>query len=296
MHDLPDDLSGSSFRTFRRGRHPRAGASPWLGTCVVTAADPRGQSWVLRIPRRADVIPKIEREARVLAFLRSRLPFAVPDWRIVSPDLVAYPRLPGATAIRVDAATKEVSWNIHRDGEAFSIALGQALAALHTVPVEAAATAGIRMSSPEAVRAQTAHELDRVKAAFELDPDLERRWRSWLEDETAWPPHSVVVHGDLYAGYVLVGERADIIGMIDWSEAEVGDPAIDFSSHLLMFGEAGVHRLIQHYATAGGRVWPGLARQAGERLAYSIVKYALVALDTREEEHPAAARARLRPG
>ena len=44
---------------------------------------------MLRIPRRDDVQPKIEREARILDFVKNRLSVEVPDWRVRCPDLVA---------------------------------------------------------------------------------------------------------------------------------------------------------------------------------------------------------------
>ena len=63
------------------------------------ATDEGGARWVLRIPRRADVSAKVEQEARALAMLGRHLPFAVPDWRIATPELVAYPLLEDSTAI-----------------------------------------------------------------------------------------------------------------------------------------------------------------------------------------------------
>ena len=46
---------------------------------VVIATVDDGRRWVLRIPRRAEVSAKVEPEARVLAMLKKRLPFAVPE-------------------------------------------------------------------------------------------------------------------------------------------------------------------------------------------------------------------------
>ena len=66
--------------------------------------DETGQAWVLRNPRRPDVLPRAENEARVLGLLKGRLPVEVPDWRIVTPELIAYPPLAGTTAVTVDPA------------------------------------------------------------------------------------------------------------------------------------------------------------------------------------------------
>lgn len=260
---------------------------------VVTAIDRSGIPWVLRFPRRPDVIEKIEREARVLSLLRPRTPFAVPDWRIVSAELVAYPKLNDPAAIHFDSATQELTWKIDKNSEAFVASLGKSLAALHEVSRQEAVEGGLRALPPSEVREQMGRNIDEVKNSFDIDPKLERRWRTWLDDEASWPDHSVVVHGDLYAGHILVNEKSDVTGMIDWTEAEISDPSIDFMSHLLLFGEAGLARLIHHYEAAGGRIWPSMARHIAERLAVLPIKYALFALECGEAVHLDAAQAQL---
>lgn len=260
---------------------------------VVTAVDRLGMHWVLRIPRRPDVVKKIEREARALSLLRPRLPFAIPDWRIVSAELVAYPKLNDLTAIHVDAATSELTWNIDQNSDTFVMTLGRSLAALHEVPMHDAIQGGLSVSTPGEMRGQIARDIDQIKDAFDIHPDLERRWRVWLDDDDSWPNRSVVVHGDLYAGHILVNEKSEITGMIDWTEAEIGDPSVDFSAHLLLFGEASLVRLMHHYEAAGGSVWPGMARHIGERLAASPIKYALFALESGEAVHLEAVEAQL---
>lgn len=260
---------------------------------VVTAVDRDGIYWILRIPRRSDVIKKIKREAQILSFLKPRLPFAVPDWRIATDELVAYPKLNDPTAIQVDAQTQELTWNIDKDSDAFVASLGKSLAALHAVSIQEAVDAGLNASTPEDARKQIAREIDQVKSAFEINPELERRWNNWLNDDTSWPDHSVVVHGDLYAGHILVNGKGEITGFIDWTEAEVNDPSIDFNSHLLLFGESGLADLIHHYESAGGRVWPGMASHVAERLAAYPIKYALFALESGESAHLEAVQSQL---
>jgi macrolide phosphotransferase len=263
---------------------------------VVTASDRDGRSWVLRIPRRGDMIDKIERENRILSLLRPRLPFAVPDWRIVSAELVAYPELPGPTAISVNATTQEVTWNIDEDSAVFVASLGRALAALHAIPAPEAIEGGLRAATPDEMRERVTHDIALVKSAFAIEANLERRWRAWLDDDASWPQHAVVVHGDLYAGHVLVHPRGEVTGMIDWSEAEFSDPSIDFTSHLLLCGEGGLTRLIESYANAGGRTWDQMARHIAERLTLTPLRYALFALETREPVHLDAAKAQLLQG
>ena len=54
-----------------------------------------GARWILRKPRRPDVLDRADNEARVLKLIQSHLSVDVPDWRIYTPELIAYPRLAG---------------------------------------------------------------------------------------------------------------------------------------------------------------------------------------------------------
>lgn len=260
---------------------------------VVFATDESGLAWVLRLPRRADVLPRAENEARVLRLLRGRLPAEVPDWRIFTPELIAYPRLAGTTALTFDPASKEPTWHIDPGSPTFAASLARLLAALHGLDPAEAAAAGLKVATPEGARRAFADDLDRVKREVGIGEGPWRRWRTWLDDDASWPPFTTLVHGDLYVGHVLVDEAARATGVLDWTEAEVSDPTIDFTGHLLAFGEEGLGRLLADYEAAGGRTWPGMRRQIGERLSASPVKYALFALMSGLDEHLDAARAQL---
>ena len=76
---------------------------------IVIATVDDGRRWVLRIPRRAEVSAKVEPEARVLAMLKNRLPFAVPDWRVANAELVAYPMLEDSTAMVIQPGSSTPS-------------------------------------------------------------------------------------------------------------------------------------------------------------------------------------------
>ncbi|ENF5660317.1 TPA: Mph(A) family macrolide 2'-phosphotransferase, partial [Escherichia coli] len=77
---------------------------------IVIATVDDGRRWVLRIPRRAEVSAKVEPEARVLAMLKNRLPFAVPDWRVANAELVAYPMLEDSTAMVIQPGSSTPDW------------------------------------------------------------------------------------------------------------------------------------------------------------------------------------------
>src|SRR5262249_33789257 len=146
----------------------------------------------------------------------------------------AYPRLPGTPGLVLDPE-KEPLWNLDRESPVFVRSLARALAALHGIGPAEAAAAGLKVSSPEEARRALADDLDRVQREVGVGEEQWRRWRAWLDDDTSWPPFTVLVHGDLYAGHVLVDESSRATGMLDWTEAEVSDPAIDFTFHRMGF-------------------------------------------------------------
>lgn len=256
---------------------------------IVIATVDDGRRWVLRIPRRAEVSAKVEPEARVLAMLKNRLPFAVPDWRVANAELVAYPMLEDSTAMVIQPGSSTPDWVVPQDSEVFAESFATALAALHAVPISAAVDAGMLIRTPTQARQKVADDVDRVRREFVVNDKRLHRWQRWLDDDSSWPDFSVVVHGDLYVGHVLIDNTERVSGMIDWSEARVDDPAIDMAAHLMVFGEEGLAKLLLTYEAAGGRVWPRLAHHIAERLAFGAVTYALFALDSGNEEYLAAA-------
>ena len=260
---------------------------------VAFARDADGAEWVLRIPRRGDLAEQIERERRILELAKQHLSVAVPDWRVAAPDLIAYPLLPDPPVLTFDAVTYEVTWNIDRDDNRYTESLARVLCDLHRVPASDAAGAGLAVADADTVRRELLADIDRVKRELGVSAELETRWRGWIDRDEYWPQHSTFVHGDLYAGHVLADAKGNISGIIDWSEARVSDPSIDFAGHLAAFGEESLRELIGLYAKCGGRTWGKMFEQARERHAASPLKYGVFAIETGSGEHIAAARAQL---
>jgi macrolide phosphotransferase len=257
-----------------------------------TAVD--GTRWVLRLPRRPDVMERARIEARALELVGSRLPIAVPDWKIFAEDLIAYPMLPGEPGLTFDPATYEVTWHFDKNSPLYPGTLGPAIAALHAIEPEAAKAAGLPILSPEEVRRKWQDDLDRVEAGFEVAPALLAELRDWVADDGYWPAFSTLIHGDLYAGHVMVDPEGRATGIIDWTEARVADPAVDLAGHVRAFGEDALPALIDAYASAGGRVWPRMAGHCIKFTRASPITYGVYALETGDAGHREAAQAQLR--
>ncbi len=67
-----------------------------------------------------------------------------------------------------------------------------------------------------------------------------------------------LLHNDLHAWNVMVDwEATRLTGIIDWSDAGVGDPAIEFAGMPLPFAS----KMLAAYKASGGQVDPGFKKR-----------------------------------
>jgi len=178
-------------------------------------------TWIVQIGR-APNQEDLRRQIAILPELSSEVsaPIPEPEHADASVPAMAYRRIPGvACPERADLGL----WPER---------MGRFLYDLHAVPPE---FVGLRARPGADVRAQVRDELDRF--AQETLPLLsaserariERDWAAVVDDEQAWRLAPCLVHADLGLEHILVDERGDLAGVIDWSDVEVGDPAVDFA-------------------------------------------------------------------
>lgn len=259
---------------------------------VAFARDRAGVDWVLRIPRRPDVSAKRAEEQRILAFIAPRLSVAVPDWQVCSDELIAYRRLPGAPGLTLDGG--QPVWHVEPSSAEFGAALGRLVAELQAIDVDEVRQAGIPVRSAADTRAQWRTDLATVRAAFTIAPALQASWEAWLDDDALWPDRTAFGHGELYAAHVLLDGPARIVGVLDWTTAKAGDPAIDFAYQHMM-GPAAFDATVAAYLAAGGVPIPRLAERCAAIAGASPVVYGLFALQSGDPQHLAVARAQLSP-
>jgi aminoglycoside phosphotransferase (APT) family kinase protein len=177
--------------------------------------------YIFRFPRRPEVQECVEREIRLLPELaESLLPVVVPRFELVARNgllCVGYRKLVGTPA---GADLDE------RAGKG----LGHFLSALHRFPVERARSLGVPYYEPAVWR----ERFDRFCGDLRqrVLPLLSRGEREKAELLFAGVAgldfEPVLVHGDLGPEHVLcTGGR--ITGVIDWSDARVGDAALDLA-------------------------------------------------------------------
>jgi macrolide phosphotransferase len=261
---------------------------------VAIAADADGRRWVLRIPRRPEVMERADVEGRVLAVIARHLDVAVPDWRIHETDLIAYPLLPGTPGLEILPGADGPTWHMDPSSATYAEDLGAVLAQLHAIDPEELRAAGAEIRTADEVRESWRSGIARVTDAFTVAEDLQTRWARWLEDDSSWPDRTVPTHGEIYPAHTLLKDD-HITAVLDWTTAAVDDPARDFQFHVSAADPDAVQRTLRSYESHGGHPWPRLAEHAAEMFSASPVSYGLYALETGEQEHLDAAAAALDP-
>jgi aminoglycoside phosphotransferase (APT) family kinase protein len=179
---------------------------------VVAVAD---EEWIFRFPRRPQIERRLESEIALLPELAPTLPVTVPRFEHV----VRVPLLcVGYRMIEGEPFTAAVP---HEQVAAF-------LSALHRFDVERAEELGVQHSEWSARYVEQCDEF--AREVLPLLDGAERGMAHALFAE-AWALRDftpAVVHNDLGPEHLLCrGQR--LVGVIDWGDVRVGDPAIDFA-------------------------------------------------------------------
>lgn len=269
-----------------------------LDFLVVHATDASGARWIVRSPRRPEVYESSLVEGRVLKLVLPRLlPVRVPDWRVHTREVIAYPRLEGTPAVSIEGLG-QASWNIIDPGKPSALFIGsfaKMLAALQSVSVDEAQAASVPAKDVAKTREHLASAMTATREALSPSDSLWERWQTWLADDSLWPNHLALTHGDLHPGHMLLDDAGRLTGVLDWTEAKLSDPALDFGMFFGCFGKEALDKLIVAFEEAGGETWPKLAEHAEAHWAASPVLGAEWALRTGNEAVLAFARGQLQP-
>ncbi|WP_322411930.1 phosphotransferase [Microbacterium invictum] len=188
-----------------------------------------GRRVVVRAPVDEGAAVETAAEVRALTVLtsgvRGLLPFRVPtvlgqtplvDGRAVVADFlpgyrVDPPHLPG--------------------GRGAATSLGEAIAAIHALPVSVVRDEGLPARTTRQLRDDIERTVERAVATRRLPPSLDVRWSQALDAEGLWRFETTVVLGGAGASSFLFEDFAGeprVTGVLDWHGLSVGDPAGDF--------------------------------------------------------------------
>ncbi|MET9634128.1 phosphotransferase [Lentzea sp. NPDC006480] len=243
---------------------------------VLHAHDAEGAEWILRQPRREWALRRMGPERALLDLVADRVPVPVPRWLPEHRDIAIYRALPGE---RADEPSDEYFEDVARF-----------LAALHAIPQEEAARTGVEMRLPGEIRSTIARKIHRARTELSLSDELWHYWQSWLDDDSTWPPRSVVAHADICPANTLV-DNGRLSGVIDWTDSLFGDPASDFRRLVKQYGR--LDELIEGYERHGGETWPGMRRHVEERIRMAPIDSGLYGVDSGQERYVTTALERL---
>ena len=210
-----------------------------------------GDDLAVRLPRRAEAVPLILHEQRYLPDIARRSPVAVPVPVHAGRPTSDFPYpwsiarwVPGAGADDVGPAGR---------GPAVE-GLADFLLSLH-VPAET----GVPVNPFRGVPL-----LDRDSAVMERLGDRERYPQAaelsavWEQTCSAkgWDRPTMMLHGDLHPGNVLLTDDGSLAGVIDFGDVGAGDPAVDLAVGWRMFDAGARRRFMDAFGPAvDGDTW-----------------------------------------
>jgi aminoglycoside phosphotransferase (APT) family kinase protein len=192
-----------------------------------------GESYVVRLPRRAASAVLVEHEHRWLPELAPRLPLPVPAPIYFGRPGSGYPWawsvVPWLDGERALTAT------LH-DLASAAGTLREFLTALHE-PAPADAPFNTFRSVPLAQRLPLLQEHLAGAGGLVDRRAVEREWQRAAA--VPWRGPAVWIHGDLHPGNILVGDEG-ICAVIDFGDLAAGDPATDWASAWMLPGVADI--------------------------------------------------------
>jgi aminoglycoside phosphotransferase (APT) family kinase protein len=214
-------------------------------------------TWIVRVPRRPEVRAWLRKEARLLPELAPTLPLPVPEFEVThhDPDLrfVAYRRIEG------DPIDQFLQQPV--DARALGEHLGRFLASVHAFPLP---RAGELTRTDGTTWMRELHLLrDECEGTVfpRLSPEERDRATRMFDEffEGATSVQATLVHADLGPDHILCSHDS-VTGVIDWSDACIGDAAIDFGWLLHSTPSVFVEGIRAGYAGDGRSVEPLLDR------------------------------------
>ena len=202
-------------------------------------------AWIARFPRSAEYLGRFSAELTLLSKLSASSPLPVPRY-----DLVADDRGFGIyRLIHGRAMTPEIFANMARAERNAAIgSLAAFLSTLHTLPQDT-----IRQSDGTIARTWTGEQFAalyreerRARIANVVSERTLARFDAFHDAlRTLAPGPARLAHDDLSGDHILVRDGR-ITGILDFSDAAFGDPAIDFA-WFWRLGEANVDLLFRDY-------------------------------------------------
>jgi aminoglycoside 2''-phosphotransferase len=205
---------------------------------------------IFRFPRRPEVIAGYRKEITLLPELARVLPVPVPVFDFISIDSPDYRDcFVGYNKIYGDPWSYETS-----ESPAITRQVASFLTQLHQFPIEKAVHIPGLQNSQAQWREKYVELYDWFRLnAFQLlemknGDRLTMSWNSYLSDSRNFSFQPSLIHGDLCVDHILCDyQKSSISGIIDWEDATLGDPALDFVGILYAAGWEALEPIFNTY-------------------------------------------------
>ncbi|QMU97703.1 hypothetical protein FVO59_11110 [Microbacterium esteraromaticum] len=196
-------------------------------SAVATLAD--GSELVIRVA--ADDAAAIELAEEALA-LRALTPGAREMLTFRAPTALGETRVGEARALVTDLMPGfQIEAGHIPAGRGAAPSIGEAIAAVHSLPPSVVRSAGLSVRDAASVRAETGQLVDRASATGRVPARLSARWRDAVADDDLWRFESAVTLGGIQAlSFLFEDDPQDgpqVVAVLGWRGLTVGDPAED---------------------------------------------------------------------
>lgn len=209
-----------------------------------------GDEYIFRVPRRPEIALQHQKEISLLPRLAAHLSTRVPDFEWICPPgvddpygFLGYRKIPGVPLHPSMSGLPGVAGGVARF-------LGE----LHAFPIEAAMQSGVPGAGVETwqqnymdfyawILEHVFPLLDRAVWSY-----TSRLWEGFLNGEASFYFQPALIHGDLGPEHILCSpESGKLNGVIDWEDAGIGDPALDFTGLWFAGGREFIQKVLACY-------------------------------------------------
>lgn len=210
------------------------------------------ERYIFRFPKRASTVNQLEREIRLLPVLSKTLPLKIPEFEFICYTkqewcsmFVGYKKIEGVPISKnyVDNSPTMLAKKI-----------GGFLNALHSFPIKKAKELNVEGGNANVWRNQYRAFYRWIKkkvfplVGSKTSEKISSTWEEFLLNDQNFLFETVLIHGDLGSEHILIDpEKNAIKGIIDWEDARIGDPALDFVGLMCDLGLPFTERVIQFY-------------------------------------------------
>jgi aminoglycoside 2''-phosphotransferase len=243
--------------------------------------------YIFRFPKRPALKQQLQKEIQLLRELGGTLSVPVPRFELFWNQKEEWP---GQFVVYRKIDGIPLQKEFIKSPQSFNLAeqLANFLTELHQFPLHKAAKLRIPHMTPVQWRHKYVDLYDQVQ--LRICPLLEKNevtkttllWEDYLTDKANFRFKPVLLHGDLSEEHILCDlDRELITGIIDWGDACVGDPALDFA-WLLDYGKSFIKEVLGSYKGTIDRTF--LQRATFYSRIGSFIEI-LFGLDTGDEVH-----------